>query len=521
MRTKKRDPAATGSGTEKYSSNKSISDRLEFIKILFKNLSGLLEIREIKDGQVKQKFLDSWKDIENYDPPADKNIYIGMMTRKNKYVKQPGSKNNCKKTRVLWADYDDMGQLEVEYRIDNAGLPGPSMIINSGHGIHCYWLLDKPAGPEIEPVLKAIVNKTAADGQAAELARVMRLPGTLNVKDAPVRCEILEKNNKIYSLEDIAGILGVKPERPQETTEGQKKPDIDYKGIISKVDRPCIKSMLGGVEKGERNFVLGRLAMYFRNIKGYSKKKTKKIIQYWNTLNEQPENERKLLNDFRAYWHSEYNLLGCRIPDNTTKQQLLEKHCNKDKCSIAGQFRVKENRKMIRYNNRIIKKIKKLHGTALIMYGILEKHQEGLTRKRIMEIANIGSEITFQRRIKELTNRGFVFKRKGIRQRGIPDIYKVVKQGTYGTGRTSVSYGAVIAAANGAINPAEYKVYLLLHWYFYIGQTNDIYPSTFTLAEKFGRKQPTIQNHITELKKKDFIQVGKAKGGYNIYYLNI
>ncbi|MFW5991671.1 MAG: helix-turn-helix domain-containing protein [Halanaerobiaceae bacterium] len=515
---KEKDPAATGSNNDlKLYSNKSISDRVEFCNILFENLSGYIEIREIKNGQASRKWLDSWEDIKNYDPPADKNVYIGMMTRRAK----KGTREACKQTGVLWADYDNMKQLEVEYRIDNAGLPGPSIMINSGHGIHCYWLLDKPAGSEVEPVVKAIANKTEADGQATDIARVMRLPGTVNVKKDPVKCEILEKNNKIYSLEDIAEELGVEIKQPQAAPKGANRPDIDYQGIISQVDRPCIKSILEGVEEGERNFATGRLIMYFRNIKGYSKRKTKKIIQYWNTLNDPPENERKLLQDFKHYWHSDYNLLGCYIPDNTTKQQILSKYCNKDKCSISGQFRVKENRRMSRYNNRIIKRIKQLHGTALIMYGILEKHPEGLTKKRIMEIANIGSEMTFYKRIKELTNSGFVFKRKGIRRRGIPDLYKVVRQGTYGTGRTSVTYGAVIAAANGAITPAEYKVYLLLHWYLYIGQTNDVYPSTFTLAEKLGKSQPTIQNHITALKRKDFIQINKTLEGYNIYFLQV
>ena len=512
---KRKDPVVAGSGTKKYFSNKSITDRVEFVNILFEDLSDYIEIREIKDDQVNQKFLENWKDIESYDPPKNKNIYIGMMTRKAR----KGTREYVKKTRVLWADYDNMDQIEVEYRINNAGLPGPSMIINSGHGIHLYWLLDKPAGPEVETVVKAIANNTAADGKVTHINAVMRLPGTLNVKDdEPVKCEIIEKNNKIYSLNDIAEILGVKPEKP---TAGLQKPDIDYQSIISKVDRPCIKSILEGVEDGEKNFIEGRLIMYFRNIKGYSKKKTKNIIQYWNTLNDPPQNTGKLLLDFKNYWYSDYNLLGCYIPDNITKQQILEKYCNKDKCNISGQFRVKENRRMVNYNNRIIKRLKNLHGTSLIIYGILEKHPEGLTLKRIMEIAGIGAEITFRRRIKELINAGFVFKRKGIRQRGIPDLYRIVKQGTYGTGRTSISYGAVIAAANGAISPTEYKVYILLHWYYYIGQSNGIYPSTFTLAEKLGIEQPTIQNHITQLKKKDFIQVDKTLEGYNIYYLNI
>jgi predicted transcriptional regulator len=343
----------------------------------------------------------------------------------------------------------------------------------------------------------------------------------MNVKDDPVSCEIIEKNNKTYSLEDIAEVLEVELKQLQaKATAEQNKPDIDYKGIISKVDRPCIKAMLEGAEEGERNFTAGRLIMYFRNIKGYSKRKTKKIIQYWNTLNKPPENERKLLNDFKNYWHSEYNLLGCQIPDNTTKQQVLNKYCNKDKCNISGQFRVKENRKMSRYNNRIIKRIKNISGFALIIYGVLEKHPEGLTKKRIMEIINI-SEVTFYKKIKELKNKNLLFKHKGIRRRGIPAIYKITREGTYGTGRTSISYGAVIAAANRIITPAEFKVYLLLHWYLYIGQTDNVYPSTFTIAEKLGIDQSGASKHVTHLQEKDFIQVEKTKEGYNIYYLQV
>jgi hypothetical protein len=350
----------------------------------------------------------------------------------------------------------------------------------------------------------------------------------MNVKDDPVSCEIIEKNNKTYSLEDIAEVLEVELKQPQDkATAVQNKPDIDYKGIISKVDRPCLKSILEGVEEGERNFTEGRLIMYFRNIKGYSKKKTKKIIQCWNTLNDPPENERKLLLDFKYYWYSEYNLLGCRIPDNTTKQQILDKYCNSDECIKkkrrvkTSQFRVKKSDSPDSfYNNRIIKRIKKLHGTALIIYGVLEKNPAGLTKQKAINIIDI-SELTFRKRVKELIKAGFVFKRKGNRRRGIPDIYKIVRQGTYGTGRTSVSYGAVLLAANGVISPAEYKVYILLNWYYEIGQTNGVYPSTFTLADKLGVTQQAISKNIIHLKKKDIIKVDKAKKGYNIYILQL
>jgi len=60
--------------------------------------------------------------------------------------------------RGLWADYDNVTLEEARARIKNAGLPEPSIYVNSGHGIHAYWLLEERAGSEAIPLLKAIVG---------------------------------------------------------------------------------------------------------------------------------------------------------------------------------------------------------------------------------------------------------------------------------------------------------------------------------------------------------------------------
>jgi hypothetical protein len=73
----------------------------------------------------------------------------------------------------------------------------PTLVVDSGFGLHVYWLFDKPfvvgvdgTVAEYEAALSAlqqtIIKAAAAVGQhvdnTAEAARVLRLPGTLNVK---------------------------------------------------------------------------------------------------------------------------------------------------------------------------------------------------------------------------------------------------------------------------------------------------------------------------------------------------
>lgn len=46
--------------------------------------------------------------------------------------------------RALWTDIDNITVEEAGKRIEAAGLPQPSAIVNSGKGVHLYWFLDAP-----------------------------------------------------------------------------------------------------------------------------------------------------------------------------------------------------------------------------------------------------------------------------------------------------------------------------------------------------------------------------------------
>jgi hypothetical protein len=64
----------------------------------------------------------------------------------------------------------------------------PSVIVDSGGGYHCYWLLhetlpiDEANRPDVQAVQHHWVQMVQADPGAADLRRLLRLPGTFNRK---------------------------------------------------------------------------------------------------------------------------------------------------------------------------------------------------------------------------------------------------------------------------------------------------------------------------------------------------
>jgi P4 family phage/plasmid primase-like protien len=95
----------------------------------------------------------------------------------------------------LFAEFDakDYGgdKASVLAHIDGLALP-PSVIVDSGGGYHCYWLLPEPfifAGQfdreRARAAQSAWVAHAGGDKSSKDLARVLRLPGTMNYKYSP------------------------------------------------------------------------------------------------------------------------------------------------------------------------------------------------------------------------------------------------------------------------------------------------------------------------------------------------
>ena len=162
------------------------------------------------NGTAKQEFFtDSKPAMEEAIrlSQADKmDVYYGVLPR----LTTRGRAEDCvKMTHVLWADFDaknfraKTGFVSAYSEIANMRLI-PHIIVDSGHGYHAYWLLDGMYPFEdAHKVMKGIeaVHKT---DHCSDQPRILRLPGTMNYKDAsplPVRLVRFDAFAKPYSLD--------------------------------------------------------------------------------------------------------------------------------------------------------------------------------------------------------------------------------------------------------------------------------------------------------------------------------
>ncbi len=198
----------------------------KFIKLLFPSLqNGFIEIRAIhpKTKEVKSLFYPSFDELMYSQVDIDSlskefNVYFGVCQRQSK----KGDKKAVKQTQSLWVDLDGKdfagGKEEVLRRLKSFPI-SPTIIVDSGNGYHVYWLLKEPFEitceqdiHKIEAFLKAIAKTLGGDLNSAELARVLRLPGTINHKnpDSLLTVSILELNeNKLCNLTDFESFLTI------------------------------------------------------------------------------------------------------------------------------------------------------------------------------------------------------------------------------------------------------------------------------------------------------------------------
>jgi P4 family phage/plasmid primase-like protien len=92
---------------------------------------------------------------------------------------------------------------------DKVGLPFPSMIVNSGGGLHIYWVSDTPMSPDewrsYADGLKALLLREGVKcdtGLTTDAARILRVPGTLNHKYDPPRPVELLHYGTVYHFEN-------------------------------------------------------------------------------------------------------------------------------------------------------------------------------------------------------------------------------------------------------------------------------------------------------------------------------
>ncbi|MCD2264173.1 hypothetical protein K3888_15860 [Dietzia aurantiaca] len=160
------------------------------------------------------------RDLREVDPPDDHNVYFSVCPLADEAVSRAAG--DVAKIRALWCDLDyktlhteDNALAVVDALSDVLDSPCAA-VVHTGNGVHAYWrvrnsaddsadVTDRNRGWVADLVLRwgGLVQRVADSVEPGarvdnvyDLARIMRLPGSMNVKDpdspAPVVVDLLD-----------------------------------------------------------------------------------------------------------------------------------------------------------------------------------------------------------------------------------------------------------------------------------------------------------------------------------------
>jgi len=217
------------------------------------------------------------KDMAGWPPAL--NLWVGVALRKDN---KGGAKVNLLALTAAFADVD-VGAAghknESKYQTKDEAQTAiekfplrPSLLIDSGGGFQCYWLYKEPvrltaAGGDAHPTIAQVeaINRglslaLGGDVAATDSSRILRLPGTFNMKlpgqPRPVKV-IWREAERVYDLAELAQYED--KSRPTHQGAAAAVPGGDYAAYAQKalVDE---LAKLAGTPEGGRNAALNQSA---------------------------------------------------------------------------------------------------------------------------------------------------------------------------------------------------------------------------------------------------------------------
>lgn len=228
-----------------------------FINALYGNVKrGFLSLWTLEDKKTRwYPFNDTERLIEDAIKLRDyHNVYFGVGVRKEDLGQFKRGKNeDVSLLPGVWVEIDlksgvhaanNLPEYEDVQSILETFPLEPSIINNSGGGLHCYWLFQEPAQllskqnvQSAERMLSRFQNvfirlaraKGLHIDNTADLARVLRVPGTYNLKaePKPVKTELFEPD-RCYSINDLyEAITTIEASFPEEPREKAARKQYD------------------------------------------------------------------------------------------------------------------------------------------------------------------------------------------------------------------------------------------------------------------------------------------------------
>ena len=204
---------------------KFIAGAMEFFSILYPPILGKdlgeIEIRTFKPA-VQEFFSSKREAAETAYLLCNQGIdvYYGVNPRTG----QGGKKENVHYLTSFHAeiDYGNDGHKKVLAHqtydeafnaIQKFYLP-PTLVVHSGGGFHCYWVLNTPLKVSdygvgtLELINKSISLELGGDAGTHDISRVLRVPGTFNFKTSnPRPVEIVLNSGRKYDYDDFKALI--------------------------------------------------------------------------------------------------------------------------------------------------------------------------------------------------------------------------------------------------------------------------------------------------------------------------
>lgn len=269
-----------------------------FLNTIYNGIEdGWLEITYIAPPELKLRpnIFTQWKPLPvgEIDPniPTIRNfnnrgynVYFGVAVRREKKLSEEyideygrkrirhhrGNETDSSYLTALYIDIDDVfsDQDERYQKLLNL-TPGVNIVVKSGTGIHGYILLNEPLKitddnrSNVKRTLRGLAIAVGSDTKVAELARIMRLPTTINTKlDAHgTVCEVIDELTSIERYDylpieqEYAKLAG-----PKELPLERNVPAEASIGLPWWVDR----YLENGAAVGKRNSVLFGAALEYK-----------------------------------------------------------------------------------------------------------------------------------------------------------------------------------------------------------------------------------------------------------------
>lgn len=180
----------------------------EFLSLVWPKKLGRDETLELRyknsSGQFHNEFLRSIPEViaRADELKADHDVYFGVATRRGRR----GKKENCLRVGALFVDLDTTVLPNIE--------PKPTVVVNSGHGLHLYWLLKSPVQvlghiAELEAINRGLISRFGGDPASVDLSRVLRIPGTINHKNGnKVPVEATRGSAEAFLVPDLRKYAG-------------------------------------------------------------------------------------------------------------------------------------------------------------------------------------------------------------------------------------------------------------------------------------------------------------------------